>query len=124
MKKNNILVAVIDDIESIRDSVKMTLENQQWGALTYTSGEDFLSDLKGHKPDCIILDSHLPGMSGAEVARSIASDATPIPIIVLTAYPNSSRTNEIRNMDIGTILIKPVSDRELIGHIQAAITFV
>jgi two-component system response regulator FixJ len=120
MKNNGLLVAVIDDIESVRDALTMVLENQQWEALSYTSGEAFLADLKNHKLDCIVLDSHLPGKSGAEIAQSIISGANPIPIVVLTAYPNSPQTNEIKNMKIGKILVKPVSQKVLIEHIKAA----
>ena len=124
MKNSGTLVAVIDDIDSVRDAIKMVLENQQWETLSYTSGEAFISDLKFHKPDCVILDPHLPGMTGAEIARSITSGANPIPIVVLTAYPDSPQTDEIRLMGIDKVLLKPVSEKVLIEHIQAAITSV
>lgn len=121
MKKRNILVAVIDDSYSVRDALKMVLENQQWEAMIYSSGDAFLADFKGHRPDCIVLDSHLPGMTGTEIAQFITSGDDPIPTVVLTAYPNSLQTNEIKNMGIDRVLLKPVSENVLIEHIQAAI---
>ncbi|MEH6456538.1 MAG: response regulator [Cocleimonas sp.] len=114
-------IAIVDDDESVLDAVQTVLDVQGWVTHTYTSGEAFLSDLKHHKLDCIILDSNLPGLSGAAVAQAISTGVKNIPIISLTAYPGSSQTAKIKRLVIHEVLVKPVTAEVLIEHIQKAI---
>ena len=119
--KQPVTIAVVDDDESILDSLKMVLENQDWNALTYISGEAFLADFEQHKPDCIILDSHFPGTSGAEVLRSIKTENEMIPILVLTAYPESQETKEIMSLGASEVLAKPITAEVLIEHVESIV---
>ena len=121
-RKLPVTIAIVDDDESILDSLKMVLENQNWNTQTYISGEAFLADFEAHKPDCIILDSHFPGASGAEVVRSIKTENKKIPIIVLTAYPKSQETNEIMRLGAREVLAKPITAEVLIDHVQSMVT--
>ena len=114
-------IAVIDDDEAILDSVKLVLEEQQWRVRTYTTGEEFLADVNNHGLNCVILDPHLPGVSGVEVARSVARDSPGVPIIGLTAQPVSPLTLQIVNVNARVMLIKPVSAEVLVDQIQTAI---
>ena len=114
-------VAIVDDDESILDAIKTVLDDQHWNTQTYGSGEAFLADLKVNKPDCIILDSNLPGLSGLAVAHSINSGQKCIPIIVLTAYPESSQTMKIKKLGISKVLVKPVTAKVLIEQIEATV---
>ena len=122
MLSSEVSIAVVDDDESVLDAVKTVLENEDWNTLTYASGEEFLSDLKQHKPDCIILDANLKGVSGVAVALTIGSSyANSIPIIILTAYPGSPQTTKIKNLASCDVLVKPVTAEILIQHIQEAL---
>jgi FixJ family two-component response regulator len=114
-------IAIVDDDEDILDAIQLVLEDQGWGVQTYATGEDFLADLRSHKPDCLILDPHLLGLSGGEVARSVANGNDRIPIIGLTARPVSPLAIEVMNAGAGAMLTKPVTAETLIEHIQAAI---
>lgn len=111
-------IAIVDDDESILDSLKMVLENQDWKAQTYISGNAFLADLVQLKPDCIILDSHFPGINGAEIVRSIKITNKSVPIIVLTAYPKSQETIEIMSLGASEVLAKPIRAEVLIDYVQ------
>lgn len=122
MLSSPVSVAVVDDDESVLDAMKTVFEDQDWVTQTYASGEAFLTDLKQHKPDCIILDSNLPGLSGVAVALTISSSHDSIPIIILTAYPESPQTIKIKNLGACELLVKPVTAEVLIEHIQAALT--
>jgi len=114
-------VAIVDDDESVLDAVKTVLDDQGWITRIYASGEAFLSDLENHKPDCIILDSNLPGLSGEAVAHAISKGHNNVPIIVLTAYPDSSQTMKIKKLGIREVLVKPVTAEVLIEHIQETV---
>ena len=120
--KQAVTIAIVDDDESILDSLQMVLENQDWNTKTYPSGEAFLADFENNKPDCILLDSHFPGLNGAEVARSIDIAKTNIPVIVLTAYPKSKLTNEIMSLGAREVLVKPITAEVLIDHIQTMLS--
>lgn len=123
MKSASVTVAIIDDDESVLDAVKTVLENEDWITQTYASGEAFLSDLKQNRPDCIILDANLSGVSGVAVALTIGTSyCNSIPIIILTAYPESPQTLKIKKLCSCDVLIKPVTAEVLIDHIRAALT--
>ena len=111
----------MDDDVSVLDAIKTVLDTQNWNTKTYASGEAFLSDLKHHKPDCIILDSNLPGLSGVTVAHTINTSQNSIPIIVLTAYPESSMAMKIKKLGAHHILVKPVTAAVLIEKIRQAV---
>ncbi|MGK0272680.1 MAG: two-component system response regulator FixJ [Cocleimonas sp.] len=115
-------VAIVDDDESVLDAIKTVLDDQEWNTQTYSSGEFFLSDIKNYKPDCIILDSNLHGLSGLAVARTIMMSDKNIPIIVLTAYPESTITLKIKTLGVYGILVKPVTAEVLITQIIEAVT--
>ena len=122
MMSSVVTIAVVDDDESVLDAVKTVLEGEDWDTQTYASGEDFLSDLKNHKPDCIILDANLKGVSGVAVALTVGSSyANSIPVIILTAYPGSPQTTKIKNIAACDVLVKPVTAEVLIQHIQEAL---
>jgi FixJ family two-component response regulator len=115
-------VAIVDHDEDILDAVRMALEDIGWCVRTYSTGEDFLADVKKHRPDCLILDPHLPGLSGAEVARALTEDNRHIPIIGLTARPASLVTDELVNAGARVMLTKPATFEDLVEYVQAAIT--
>ena len=86
----NTCVAIVEDDADVLDAVKTALEQEGWCVWTYATGEAFLEDLCAHRrPDCLILDPHLPGISGAEVARSVKKTQGDVPIVGLSARPES-----------------------------------
>lgn len=115
-------IAIIDDDEAILDAARLVLEGESWVARLYAKGHQFVADLRSLiPPDCLVLDPHLPDMSGLEVASYVARTQLPIPIIVWTAQPHSSKTTEILQANIHIILTKPVAAEPLIEEIRVAI---
>ena len=65
-------IAIIDDFLDILEAIKMVLEGNGWDVQTYTAGSTFLADIDaGYQPNCIVLDPHLPGINGCEVAQAL-----------------------------------------------------
>ena len=114
-------VAIVDDDEFILDAIKTVLDDQCWSTRTYASGEEFLLDVEINEPDCIILDSHLIGLSGSSVAKIIKTHQNCIPIIILTAYPESSQTLKIIELGVSNVLLKPVTAEILIEEIKETV---
>ncbi len=117
-KNMSVTIAIVDDDEAILDSVKMLLEGVGWPTRIYATGEALLEDLKTYTPTCVILDPHLPGISGAVIAGALKPN---IPFIVLTARPKSVVTNAVENAGSLVTMIKPVSSEALLEHVLDAV---
>jgi FixJ family two-component response regulator len=79
-------VAVVDDDESVCRSFTRLLRAAGFQAITYSSAEAFLQDIKRPRFDCLVLDIELEGMSGVELCRRLAAVRDPAPVIFLTAH--------------------------------------
>jgi len=114
-------VAVVEDDEPVLDAVTLVLENQEWEVRAYTNGEAFLDDLHDYMPDILLLDSHLPGIDGVEVIEHLGDKLVTLPIIILTAYPNSTETIRLHETAGSQLLRKPVTELELLSRCRAAL---
>ena len=113
-------IAVVDATESVLDAVKTLFDGQQnWHTTTYNRGKAFLDSLPAGNPDCLIMDPHLPDISGVEIVHAINQLESTTSIVLLTARPISPETREIQNMGTFNVLLKPVTAETLIEHVQA-----
>lgn len=115
-----IAVAVVEDDASILDAAQLVIEANGWEARPYADGEAFLDDYR-RRPDCdcVVLDPHLPGISGVDVMRALA-DAQ-VPIVVLTARPDSAVTRTLVELGARAVVTKPVSDLKLLEIIASVL---
>jgi FixJ family two-component response regulator len=116
------LVSVVDDDESVRESLPDLLNEFGYSARTFASGEEFLaSDALDHTR-CLILDIAMPGMTGFELQAELKRRKKHIPIIFVTA--NRDETIRTRIVELGAVacLIKPFSDTALLGSLRSAMT--
>lgn len=119
---NHCQIAVVDDDEAILDAVQLVLESRGLHVRTYATGQDFIADLHHHKPDCIILEPHVRGVTAGTIARTIAPNGDRIPIIGLTTRPYSVQTRKIEDAGVRVILTKPVTAEKLVDEILCAIS--
>ena len=113
------LIAIVVPDEAILDALQLLLAVGGWETRTYKSGEAFIDDMFENTPDCLILDSRLPALSGADVARTLSSRYPDIPIIGLTARPGSKLANEVQSAGANVMLTKPVSAELIASKVQA-----
>jgi FixJ family two-component response regulator len=113
-------IAVVDDDASILRALERLLNARSRETKTFRSGYQFLESLNDELPDCLILDLHMPEMSGLDVQQALASRGIKIPIIIITA--NTDAALRERCMSAGAIayLPKPVRRAELLAAIDAA----
>ena len=110
-------IAVVDDDAAILDAMTLLAESRGWLAKVFTSGEGFLDAFEQDRDiDCVVLDPHLNGMGGDDVARALAD--TGVPIVGLTARPESPVTQSILDSGATAILTKPVKPAELVSAIE------
>ena len=114
------VVFVVDDDDSVRESLKLLMESVGWESETFASGLEFLSRPRVQGPSCLVLDLALPDLSGLDLQR-LVSDRTDMPIIFITAYADVPMT--VRAMKGGAVefLTKPFLDDVLVNAIRSAI---
>jgi two-component system response regulator TtrR len=119
--RNVIDIAIVEDDEAVRDSIQLVLSDFGWRVRTYSGGEDFLADLDDYVPDCLILDPHLPGLSGADVARALAVRNARVAIVGLTARPTSVLAGAVLAAGASAMMTKPVTVEALVNQVLAAL---
>ena len=86
--RNNPTVAIVDDDESVRDTTKDLLDSAGLSAATFDSAQSFLQSKGTCAIRCLIADMRMPGMTGLELHSRLAAAGTPIPTVLITAYPD------------------------------------
>ena len=115
------LIAVVDDDESVRESLPDLLREFGFAARTFSSAEDFLASDCLDQTRCLILDIAMPGMSGPGLQSELKLRRREIPIIFITA--STDRTARPRLIELGAVecLFKPFSDTALLEAVNAAL---
>jgi FixJ family two-component response regulator len=107
------LVSVVDDDESIRESLPGLLKEFGYRVRTFSSGEEFLAFDRVDQIGCLILDIAMPGMSGPDVQRELAVRGYRIPIIFITAQGDETIRQRLVQQGAIDCLFKPFSDDAL-----------
>jgi FixJ family two-component response regulator len=113
------LVSVVDDDESVRESLPDLLRELGYSVRAFSSAEEFLaSDCVG-ETRCLILDIAMPSMSGPDLQRELTLSAREIPIVFITAQ--ADETLRPRSLEQGAVecLFKPFSDTALFEALNA-----
>ncbi|HHW57909.1 MAG TPA: response regulator transcription factor [Clostridia bacterium] len=111
-------IFVVDDEIKILEVVKSYLEREGFSVITETNGNNVLDTFKKEKPDLVILDLMLPGISGEELCKRLRQFSD-VPILMLTAKVQES--DKINGFSIGAddYITKPFSPRELVMRVKA-----
>ena len=116
-------ILIVDDEEAIREMISVALELAGFQWIEAENAQVAHSRIVDDRPDLILLDWMLPGISGIELARRLKRDeaTSEIPVIMLTA--KSEEDNKIQGLDAGAddYITKPFSTRELISRINAVL---
>jgi two-component system KDP operon response regulator KdpE len=117
---SNEKVLIVDDEQSIRLFLRLTLTSQGYETIEAVTGKDALVKVATEKPDIIILDIGLPDIDGIEVTRSLR-EWTQIPIIILSV--RGSEKDKVAALDLGAddYLTKPFVVGELIARVRATL---
>ena len=116
-----ILISIVDDDEPVRKATARLVMSAGFRAETFASGEEFLNSCLNRFPSCLIVDMRMPGISGLQLYRRLVASGTPIPTIIITAYPDGRVRARALRAGIKCYLSKPFSADELIGCIRSAI---
>lgn len=119
--KERSLVSVVDDDESVRESLPDLLKEFGFAARAFSSAEEFLaSDCVG-QTRCLILDITMPGMTGPDLQRELKLRRQEIPIVFITAQRDETVRPRLLEQGAVECLFKPFSDTALLAALNAAL---
>jgi len=116
-----ISVVVVDDDESLRESLEGLLKSLGHAVEVFASAESFLSSGALAETDLLILDIHMPGMTGPELQRELKSLRPELPIIFITAHSDDGVISRVMAEGAVSCLFKPFSEDSLLNAILKAL---
>jgi FixJ family two-component response regulator len=115
------IVFVVDNDDSVRESLQSLISSAGWDSQTFACAEEFLSHSQVLAPSCLVLDMNLPDLNGLELQKRMADDAIDMPIIFMAGCVDVALT--VRAMKAGALefLTKPFDEDVMLGAMRDAI---
>ena len=114
-------VAIVDDDESVRESLPDLLRVLGFTVQAFASAEEFLASSAVTRTDCLILDVAMPGMSGPELQEELTRRRLAIPIVFITAHADESIRPRVLAAGAVECLLKPFSETALVNAVTTAV---
>jgi FixJ family two-component response regulator len=121
MMMTRTLVSIVDDDESIRESLPDLLSQCGFAAKAFSSAEEFLASESVGDTKCLILDVAMPDMSGPELQEELTQRRYKIPIVFITAYGDETVRARLIQQGAVECLFKPFRDTALLEALNAAL---
>jgi FixJ family two-component response regulator len=121
MKVTGSLISVVDDDESVRESLPDLVREFGFTAQAFSSAEEFLASDYIDQTKCLILDIGMPGMSGPDLQRELRLRGQRIPIVFITAHKDEAVRPRLLAEGAVECLFKPFSDTALLDALNAAL---
>ena len=115
------LIAVVDDEAPVRTALGRLLRLADYEVSAFSCGEDFLASLAARVPVCVILDVHMPGLSGLEMQARLRATHQDIPVVFITASDDPSLDQAVRDAHGAALLRKPFSSDTLLAAVRTAL---
>jgi len=115
------LVSVVDDDESLRESLPDLLRECGFAVEAFSSAEEFLASDFRDQTECLILDIAMPGMSGPDLHSELIRRHQEIPIVFMTAHGDSNVRPRMLERGAVECLLKPFSESDLLRALNAAL---
>ena len=115
------LVSVVDDSDSVRESLPDLLQHAGFAVQAFASAEAFLASAAPDDTNCLILDVGLPGMSGPDLQQELKRLGRAIPIVFITAQGDRSLQPRLVREGAAACLFKPFSDTALLTAVESAL---
>ena len=114
-------VYIVDDDEAVRDSMRLLLESCGFVARDFASADLFLQADSGDM-GCLLLDLHMPGISGVELLRLIRARGVKRPVIVISGRRDPAQDADVWAAGASALLSKPFDDQQLLDLIEQALS--
>jgi FixJ family two-component response regulator len=120
MMNPRLLVSIVDDDESVRESLPDLLKEFGFAPQTFSSAEEFLASDGIARTQCLILDVAMPGMCGPELQEELNCRKIKIPIIFITGHRDETLRSRLIEQGAIACLIKPFSDAAMLEALNSA----
>ena len=120
MPNRSARVLLVDDYPDALETWGLYLRTCGFDVITAVNGNEAVEAATAQKPDVIVMDLELPGISGFEAARRLRGmpETAAIPLIAATGYSHRSQLDEARQAGFDVILVKPCDPGELVAEIE------
>jgi FixJ family two-component response regulator len=115
------VVSVVDDDESVRVAMSSLLRSLGYDACVFASAEAFLTSPRLHDTACLIVDIHMPGMSGLDLQAELRARHRDVPIIFITGFPEEALKRRAEAAGAVGFFGKPVDGGVIIRCLDAAL---
>jgi len=120
MPARGLLIAVIDDDAAVRTALRRLLLSAGFQVDEYADGAAFLEALPARDPSCVVLDLHLPVLTGFEVQERLAAQSAHLPVILITGHDSDATRDRALAIGASAYLRKPVDGQVLFDAIAVA----
>jgi len=114
------LVGVVDDDAAVRDSLRFLLEAAGFSVATFASAEQFLAVTDADGVDCLLLDHHMPQVTGLELLRRLRRAGWELPVALMTGSPSVQLMRRALELGAVVVLEKPLTDLALFQFVGTA----
>jgi FixJ family two-component response regulator len=111
-------VAVVDDDAAVLDSFRFMLELAGCDVATFAAATDYLATFPA-RPHCLILDQHMPVMTGLELAARLRVAGLAIPVLLITGAASDEIIGRAAALGVWRVLTKPPTEADLLGFVRA-----
>jgi two-component system, LuxR family, response regulator FixJ len=114
-------VAVVDDDQGVRDSMRFLLEMGGYDVETYASGAEFLERTGPEPLGCLVIDQQMPGLTGLDLIRALQERGGTTPTLLIVSTPSAAVSRRAAELGVGEVLEKPMAEIDLLARIGAAL---
>ncbi|HEU4876096.1 MAG TPA: response regulator [Pyrinomonadaceae bacterium] len=115
------LISVVDDDESVRESLPDLLKEFGFDAQAFSSAEEFLASDSVSQTSCLLLDVAMPGMTGPDLQRELTIQRRDIPIVFITAHRDETVRPRLLAQGAVECLFKPFTETDLLAALNTAL---
>ena len=115
------MIFIVDDDDGARASLRVLLECEGWEAREFASCREFLDAVKPGEGACLILDVHMPGMSGLELLEIMRRGGNMLPVIIVTGRLDAAASGRGRAAGVLAVVEKPYRADEILRPLEEAL---
>jgi two-component system response regulator FixJ len=114
-------ICIVDDDESVADSLKSLLETFGFDVRCFTSGVDFLADHQRRSAGCLVIDQHMPGLNGLDVVDHLQKQGARVPTILISGRLDTNIRERAASLGVTSVIEKPFAAGRLVNLIRTAL---